>query len=150
MTDFRIEKVKQSLEITLSSGNRMTGTVFLEPLARNHTGSQDPRELLNEDDSFFPFSVEGRLFLMAKDQVKLATYKSNAPPVTVSPTTVGVRIILSNGETIDGAIEVEPRSDAHRLLDYLNGFEGRFLSMTVDRSTHCLINRRMIAGVQQR
>ena len=52
--------VRHPLEITLTNGERLVGVVFLEPIARHHTGQQDPRELLNDADGFFPFAVEGR------------------------------------------------------------------------------------------
>jgi hypothetical protein len=69
MSEFRIEKIQQPLKITLTSGERLAGIVFLEPMARNHAGPQEPRELLNEPEAFFPFSVGGRVLLLAKDLV---------------------------------------------------------------------------------
>jgi hypothetical protein len=150
MSDFRIEKVRHPLEITLASGQRFDGHMFLEPAARNHSGVQDPRELLDEDASFFPFAVGGTLLLLAKDHVKLASYKVIPSPAAISPLMIDVRVTLADGTLIDGMVEVEPRSDSQRLLDYLNRFGGRFLSMTSDRAVHHLINRKMIAAVQQR
>ena len=150
MSEFRIEKIRHPLEVTLASGQRMTGVVFLEPVARNHSGAQDPRELLNDDDAFFPLAVDDGLVLVAKDQVTLASYQVHADAAAIVPTMISVRLTLSDGALVEGAVEVEARSDADRLLDYLNAFGGRFLSVTVDRSTRCLVNRRMIAGVRQR
>ena len=150
MSEFRIEKVQHAVAVTLASGERMDGKVFLEPVARYHAGRQDPRELFNDDAAFFPFAVDGRLILIAKDHVKTATYMQPAGGAPVSSIKTAVRVHLSDGQDLDGTIDVEQRSDAERLLDFLNGFGGRFLSLTVDRSTQCLVNRRMIAGVQQR
>lgn len=150
MSEFRIEKVQHQLKITLTNGDKLAGMVFLEPIARHHTGQQDPRELLNDADGFFPFSVGGRFLLIAKDQVKFATYAGTAGAPMIAPATIEVRVSLADGAIVDGAVEVEARSDAHRLLDFLNGIEDRFLSMVVDRNTHWLVNRRLIAGVQQR
>lgn len=150
MSEFRIEKIQQQLKITLTSGERLAGIVFLEPMARNHSGPQDPRELLNEPDAFFPFSVGGRVLLLAKDQVKFATYADTAPVPKIPPAKIDVRVSLADGSIVDGAVEIEARPDAHRLLDYLNAIEDRFLAMRVDRLTHWLVNRRLIAGAQQR
>jgi hypothetical protein len=149
MSEFRIEKVRQELEITLTSGEKLNGTVFLEPIARTHTGAQNPRELLNSDDAFFPFDVKGNLVLLSKDQVKVVSFRSSSAPMPVSPKTVSVRFLLADGSSLDGAVEVEAKSDASRLLDFLNEFDGRFLSMT-DRAMQRLVNRRLIAGVYQR
>src|SRR3954469_19771921 len=113
-SEFRIEKVRQDLEVTLSSGEKLNGTVFLEPVARTHAGPQNPRELLNEETAFFPFDVKGNLVLVAKDHVKHVTYKSGWQTPVLSPTTVGVRLLLSDGSSVDGAVEVEAKSEAVR------------------------------------
>src|SRR3954469_2992415 len=147
MSEFRIEKVRQQLEIILTSGEKLNGTVFLEPLARTHAGPQSPRELLNDDATFFPFDVKGNLVLLSKEHVKQVSYRSSGA-TTVGPT-VAVRVLLSDGSSVDGVVELEAKSDAHRLLDFLNDFDGRFLSLN-DRAMQRLVNRRMIAGVQQR
>jgi hypothetical protein len=150
MSDFRIEKVRHALEITLATGETLAGTVFLEPRARTHDGPQDLRELLDGDEAFFPVAVDDRVLLVAKDQVRVARYKPDHPPVVPTPP-IDVRVTLVDNTTIDGGIEVEAHPDARRLLDHLNAFEGRFLSMiTADGASQCLVNRRMIVGVQQR
>jgi hypothetical protein len=149
MSEFRIEKVRQQLEIVLASGEKLNGTVFLEPMARTHGGPQSPRELLNDAAAFFPFDVKGNLVLLSKEQVKTVSYRASSAPGVVSPTKVAVRLLLSDGSSVDGDVEVEAKSDAHRLLDFLNEFDGRFLSLT-DRAMQRLVNRRLIAGVQQR
>jgi hypothetical protein len=150
MSEFRIEKVQQPLKLTLTSGERLAGIVFLEPNARTHSGPQEARELLNDGDAFFPFSVGGRVILLAKDQVKFATYADTAPVPKIPPARIEVRVSLADGSVVDGAVEIEARPDAHRLLDYLNAAQERFMAMRVDRLTHWLVNRRLIAGVQQR
>lgn len=151
MSEFRIEKVKHALEITLATNERLSATVFLEPIARNHSGPQDPRELLNDADAFFPVVVGGRVIIVAKDQVKLVRYAGVPDASAVPPQTVGVKVMLSDGSVVEGGIAVEMRSDAQRLLDHLNQSEGRFLPMvSTDGPPECLVNRRMIVGVQQR
>ncbi|MEO5568536.1 MAG: hypothetical protein ABIR92_08590 [Gemmatimonadaceae bacterium] len=51
---------------------------------------------------------------------------------------------------MDGAIIVEARTEADRLLDHLNNLEGRFLPMlTANGITQTLVNRRMIVGIRQ-
>jgi len=148
MSEFRVEKIKRSLDVVLANGHKMSGTIFLEPVAR-HGREQDTRELLNDDEDFFPISVNNQLTLLAKDQVKTATYRAPMDAIRASGQFLLVKVILSDGNVVSGSIEVEQRSAAVRLLDFLNAFKGRFLHVA-DGTTHCLINRRMIAGVQQR
>ena len=151
MSEFKIEKVRFPLEITLATDERLSATVFLEPTARHHSGPQDPRELLNDAEPFFPVVVGGRVIIVAKDQIKLVRYGKTKDIPGVLPQVVDVKVMLSDGSVVEGGVEVEQRSDAQRLLDHLNAFEGRFLSMVaVDRTAHCLVSRKMIVGVQQR
>jgi hypothetical protein len=148
MSEFRVEKLRHDLELTLVTGERMLGTVFLEPIARNHAGAQDPRELLNDDDAFLPFQSGGALILVAKDQVKLVKYPQGREPLPLRMTEA--RVILSDGQMVDGQIVIEARTEADRLLDHLNHFEGRFLPMlTANPLTQTLENRRMIVGIRQ-
>ena len=150
MSEFRVQKVRRALDVVLANGHRMTGYIFLEPIARHHPGEQDPRELMNDDEDFFPIDVNGQLTLLSKRQVRTATYRvppdPNKPPIR----TVEVKVILGDGTVINGEIELEARTDAERLLDYLNSLSGRFLSLLVEGAANCLVNRSMIAGVQQR
>ncbi|HET9423901.1 MAG TPA: hypothetical protein VFO55_00910 [Gemmatimonadaceae bacterium] len=149
MSEFRIEKIRHNVEITLVTGERMIGTMFLEPIARNHAGAQDPRELLNEEGDFFPLETRGKVILVARDQVKLAKYPVDRGALTALRTT-NARLILVDGHSLEGAIIIEARTEADRLLDHLNHFDGRFLPMlTANRQTQCLVNRRMIVGVEQ-
>jgi hypothetical protein len=150
MSDFRIEKIRHPIQLTLVNGIKLLGTVFLEPIARHRSGPQDPRDLLNDDEAFFPFSADGTLHLLAKDQVALATYGEVAPESGLSPRMIDVKVSLADGSVVEGAVEVEVRSDSRRLLDHLNAFEDRFLTMTTAGAEHCLVNRRMIAGIEQR
>jgi len=150
MSEFRIEKVRHQLEVTLTTGERLVGTVFLESVARNRAGAQDPRGLLNDPAAFFPFEVGDLLVLIAKDQVKIASHAVNAEADTIALPTIDIRVSMADGHIVDGAVEVDAPSDAHRLLDFLNRADARFLSMTIDRTTRCLVNRRLISGVVQR
>ena len=150
MSEFKIEKLRHNVEVTLLTGERMIGTVFLEPIARNHAGAQDTRELLNDDDAFFPLETQGKLLLLAKDQVKLAKYPVERGALVALRTTEA-RLILVDGQSVEGSIIIEARTEADRLLDHLNHFDGRFLPMlTANRQTQTLVNRRMIVGVEQR
>lgn len=147
MSEFKVEKIRHNVEITLVTNERMVGTVFLEPIARNHAGPQDPRELLNDDDAFFPFDAGGKVILLAKDQVRIARYPVDRLGIAALRT-ANARVILNNGQ-VDGAIIIEARTEADRLLDHLNHFDGRFLPMlTANRQTHTLVNRRMIVGIE--
>lgn len=147
MSEFKVERIRHNVEVTLATGERMVGTVFLDPIARNHAGPQDPRELMNDENAFFPFDVRGKLILIAKDQVRVAKYPVDRLGIAALRT-ANARIILTEGH-VEGAIIIEARTEADRLLDHLNHFEGRFLPMlTANKTIHTLVNRRMIVGIE--
>jgi hypothetical protein len=147
MSEFKVERIRHNVELTLVTKERMIGTVFLDPVARNHAGPQDPRELLNDEEAFFPFDVGGKVILIAKDQVRVAKYPVDRLGIAALRTTTA-RVILTDGH-VEGAIIVEARTEADRLLDHLNHFDGRFLPMlTAGKTIHTLVNRRMIVGIE--
>jgi hypothetical protein len=148
MSEFKVERIRHNVELTLATKERMVGTVFLDPVARNHAGPQDPRELLNDEQAFFPFDVQGgKVILVAKDQVRIAKYPVDRLGIAALRTSQA-RVILTDGH-VEGAIIVEARTEADRLLDHLNHFEGRFLPMlTANKTIHTLVNRRMIVGIE--
>lgn len=151
MSEFRVEKTTREVQVTLVTDEHLFGTVFLERVARHKGGQQDPQQLLDDAENFFPLAVDGGVVLVAKDQVKLVRYSVDAEsPVPVSAM-VDIRVTLDDKSVLDGHIALERRSNADRLLDHLNRFHNRFLPMVMaDGATQCLINRRMIVGVQQR
>lgn len=150
MSNFHVEKVQCALEITLVNDERLSATVFLDAVAKNHAGPQDPRELLNALEGFFPVIVGGQVIIVAKDLIKLVRFSATSGPLVPSQKTVAVKVMLADGSVVDGTVDIEMRTDAQRLLDHLNQFEGRFLPMVGSDRAHCLVNRRLIVGVQQR
>jgi hypothetical protein len=86
--------------------------------------------------------------LLAKDQVKLVKYPQGKDPLPLRMTEA--RVILADGQSVDGHIVIEARTEADRLLDHVNHLEGRFLPMlTSNTLTQTLVNRRMIVGIRQ-
>jgi hypothetical protein len=70
MHEFRIEKDRCAVQVSLVSGESLTGAMFVQ-----HAGEGDPRresavDVLNSADRFFPIETgAGETVLVAKDQV---------------------------------------------------------------------------------
>lgn len=150
MNDYRIEKLRRAVTVVLSDGRRLDGDIFLQARARFRPGPEEPVDLLNDDDPYFPLSCAGRdLLLIAKDQVSLVEASVPGSDVADEPLVgMDVEIWLADGNAVCGSVFPETRSDRPRLLDFLNTFSARFLAVfAADRVS--LVNRRLIAHVRE-
>jgi len=148
MSEYRIEKVRRRVTVSLAGGRSLDGDIFLQPTARYRMGPQDPIELLNESDAFFPLATDDeQLVLLAKShvtRVQFADDEADTPVGDVPDTAVVV--LFADGTQITGQLRLETRSDRSRLLDFLNGTRQRFVTLR-SASAVCLINCGQVAQV---
>ena len=151
MSEYRIEKVRRRVSVTLSGGSMLHGEIFLQPTARYRAGAQEPSELFNENEAFVPLATGGEdLVLLAKRNVSRVQYDAEAADTDVrGGTDASVEVVFTDGTRLSGLLRLEARSDRSRLLDYLNADHQRFLTL---RSSNriWLVNREQIAQVLQR
>jgi hypothetical protein len=151
MSEYRIEKFRYPVIVTMAGGERIEGDMFVQAYARFRTGPEEPPDILNGDEPFFPL-VDGRgdTLLIAKDQVMEVEAvvteeddefrRAGLRPEMIEVTLVG-------GSALQGAVHVEVAADRPRLLDFLNRFDERFLLLQTTDGVH-LVNRRYIARVR--
>ena len=132
MSDYRIEKVRRRVDLTLASGDRLEGDIFLQAFARFRAGPEEPLDVLNDDDPFLPLLLAtGELLLVQKSQI---AFVRTALPVDDEPVESGVigmhvAITLTHGETLTGSVFPDVRADRPRLVDYLNNTPMKFLPL---------------------
>jgi hypothetical protein len=132
MSDYRIEKVRHRVELTLASGLRIEGDIFLQSYARFRTGPEEPLDVLNDSAPFLPLVLlSDELLLVQKAQI---AFVATALPESDDPAEAGVvgmrvEIAFVNGESRTGSVFPELRADHPRLLDFLNNTPVRFLSL---------------------
>jgi hypothetical protein len=152
MSDYRIEKTRRRITVTLAGGKRMEGDVFLQPSVRYRLGPEAPLELLNDTDPFFPLAVvDDAPLMIAKDRVvrvEYTTVADDTPPERLA-TGVELQFVLSDGTTIEGVVYLEVRAERARVLDFFNTYDGRFLPITRGEVTS-LIHRGAIVSVKER
>lgn len=150
-SEFRIEKIRHPVVITIAGGMTLQGDVFLQPSARYHHGPQTPAELFEEPEPFVPLATgDDHLVMVAKEQILRVQFERHAADTDVEGVEEAeVDITLPDGGITSGHLRLETRAGRPRLLDYLNGDDQRFLTL---RSPHgmILINRRQIVQVRQR
>lgn len=151
MSEYRIEKVRRRVTVTLVGGATLDGEVFLQASARYRLGPQDPADLFNEAEPYVPLAVGSELVFVAKDQVTQVQFPAPAADTELDGVSedVAIAVVFADGSAASGDLRLETRVDRSRLLDYLNGDHQRFMTLRSPAGV-CLINRRHVAQVRQR
>lgn len=148
---YRVEKLRRAVSVVLVDGRRLDGDVFLWERTRVSADPEEPIDLLNDHDDFFPFFLNEReVVLIAKEHVTRA--ETAAPEMEqlgdLPDGRMGVELTLVDGTAISGFVPLEKRGEHTRLLDYLNNYHKRFLPVFWGDQV-CLVNRSLIASVSQ-
>lgn len=150
MSDYRIEKRRCPVEVTLANGRRLDGDVFVQTIARFRNAPEEPIDLLNDDDPFLPLAApQGVVSLVQKAQIALVAMPL---PVADDPVETGVlgmqvEFTLMDGSAHVGSIFPELPADRPRLVDFLNDTPLPFLALFTAHQLR-LVNRVHIAYVR--
>jgi len=149
--DLHIEKFRYPVVVTMVDGARIVGDMFVQSIAPFRTGSEEPPDILNDPDDYFPLAAaDGDTLLIAKDHV--AEVEAVLPERDGEEMLAGVRptvveVVLSNGLVLGGSVLLPAHVDRPRLLDYLNRVSERFLTLQSTEGVR-LINTRLIGRVR--
>ena len=147
--DVRIEKERVAVSITMVGGERLSGSLFA-PQIYPPGGLEDPLQLLNELEPFFPLGLPtGEVLLIAKDRV-LEIILDEALVGEEDPgsaPTALLQVTLAGGTSHVGSMRLEVRASRPRVLDYMNHCTARFMALRTDEGVR-LINRKMIERVR--
>ena len=130
MSDYRIEKVRYPVELTLASGDRLQGDIFLQAFARFRAGPEEPLDVLNEPERFLPLELpSGELLLVQKHQIAFVATALPEFDYAAETGIIGMHVDFSFafGETRRGSVFPELRADRPRLVDFLNNTPLHFL-----------------------
>ena len=148
--DYRIEKDTHPVTVTLVGGERIMGAMFVQAYARHRSAPEDPWDILNEPEPFFPLlSQDGETLLLAKSRVmEVSDNIPSCRPGVTGPHTasVSIAITLVGGEVRTGRVYLEMPGPAPRPLDFLNQTHDRFFALHGENETR-LINRELIERV---
>jgi hypothetical protein len=132
MSEYRIEKVRHRVAVSLTNRRLLEGDIFLQPFARFRAGPEDPLDVLNNEDPFLPLSlVAGELLLVQKSQITMvavALPSGSAEPSLGTPS-LHIECSLSDDTTLRGQVFPELRADRPRLVDFLNHTQTRFFTV---------------------
>ncbi|MEP7087822.1 MAG: hypothetical protein ABI884_10985 [Gemmatimonadota bacterium] len=147
--DVRIEKERVAVSITMVGGETLSGSLFA-PQIYPPGGLEDPLQLLNEIEPFFPLGLStGEVLLIAKDRVleiSLDEAQVDEELPGSAPTAL-LQVTLAGGTSHVGSMRLEVRAPRPRVLDYINHCTARFMALRTDEGVR-LINRKMIERVR--
>jgi len=129
VSEFRIEKSRAEAALTLTTGATVRGCFFLSGSSPTHAPERIA-DLLNAETGFFPFELHGneaphtvlynrtQLLLVALlEGTREADEAQLAPDYSIARER-GVRILLSNGHSVEGLVRVHRPTGRDRLSDY--------------------------------
>lgn len=126
-SEYRVEKRRAGALLTLTTGATVRGCFFLAAGRASHGGPERVADLLNAESGFFPFELNGDAapytVLYNRAQLVLVTLLETTIEAQLDPgysiaTEREIRILLSNGETVEGRVRVYRPSGRDRLSDY--------------------------------
>jgi hypothetical protein len=150
MSDYRIEKVRRGVEVTLTNGLRLDGDVFVQSSTRYGAGPGEPLDLLNDDEPFLPLVLaSGAAYLVHKAQIAVVGTRLPEGDDALERGVVGMRVELTliDGSAHVGSIFPEVRANRQRLIDALNDLSLPFVPLFTSEQLQ-LVNRRHIAYVR--
>lgn len=151
MTDLRIEKSRYPVVVTMVGGARLAGEVFVQSVSRYHAGPEEPRDVLNASDPFFPLATDaGELLLVAKDFVRDVETRDSLyedPLERAGLLASVVELTLADGCVLSGAVLLCAAAGRERLLDSLNASTDRFMAVYMTSGAR-LVNRRLVLHVR--
>ena len=124
---YRIEKRRTEAALTLTTGATVRGCFFLAGARARHGGPERVADLLNAEPGFFPFEMhaDGRRAPCSStartwswSRLLDDTIEAQLDPGYGVATVRDVRMMLSNGETVEGRVRVYRPAGRDRLSDY--------------------------------
>jgi hypothetical protein len=147
--DVRIEKERVAVSITMVGGELLSGSLFA-PQIYPPGGQEDPLQLLNEPEPFFPLGLStGEVLLISNNRVLeiVPDAPSGGEELPGSAPTALIQLTLAGGLTHVGSVRLEVRASRPRVLDFMNYCTEHFISLRTDEGVR-LINRKMIERVR--
>ena len=123
MSEFLVEKRRESADLTLVTGRTLSGVFFLAGSSQLHTGPERVGDVMNRDAGFFPFETGGETTLINRAHVvKVALPTQIIEAQLDSGYDVATRrqitVVLTNGEAITGHVVVYRPPGHDRVSDY--------------------------------
>ena len=123
MSEFLVEKRRESADLTLVTGATLSGVFFLGGSSPLHTGPERVGDVMNRDDGFFPFGTGGATTLINRAHVVKVTLPTQIIEAQLDSgydvaTRRQIKVVLTSGETITGQVVIYRPPGHDRVSDY--------------------------------
>ena len=123
MSEFRVEKRRETAELTLITGATIQGVFFLAGSSQLHAGPERIGDVMNQEAGFFPFETGGETMLVNRAHVLKVALPTKLIEAQLDAgydvaTRRNVKVLLTTGETITGHVVVYRPPGRDRLSDY--------------------------------
>lgn len=152
MSEYHVEKRRESAELTLVTGSIVAGVFFLGGASHLHAGPERVGDLMNAEAGFFPFESGAETMLINRAHV----LKVVLPPQMIEAqldagydvaTRHTVKMLLTTGEVVTGSVVVFRPRGHERLSDYAH-IDERFRYVELEDRT-LLINSAHIVALSE-
>jgi hypothetical protein len=129
---YYIEKSRMPVAVTLLGGERLAGELFIQASARYFSALEDAPEFMNAPEQFFPFRLaDGTTVLIAKEHVLAVDVPHDHVPASswTFGETALVEVVMQEGSTHRGVLQIEHFAGHERVLDHLNRVADVFLAL---------------------
>lgn len=151
MNEYRIEKLRCPVTVTMVGGERIEGDLFVSATVPFRLGPEEAIDVLNAPEPFLPIAEpSGEIVIVAKARV--AEVETGLPSEHEETRFAGLRptaieVALAGGAIRSGFVHLAVRHERPRLLDYLNAITEPFLLLYSTDGVR-LISRAMIDRVR--
>ena len=123
MSELRVEKRRETADLTFVTGATLSGAFFLSGSSQVHTGPERVGDVLNFQDGFFPFESDGVTSLINRAHVLKVALPAQMIEAELDAgyhfaTRRHVKLLLTNGESLVGHVVIFRPQGHDRLSDY--------------------------------
>ncbi|BDG04848.1 hypothetical protein [Anaeromyxobacter oryzae] len=151
MEELRVPKRRVPAEVVLPGGAERRVVLFLAEAAADHSGAEQPGDLLNGPGDFFPALDElaGAMTFLHRGAVAVVrvarTLEADCAEALTLPTEHEVEVHLADGSCRTGLVSYLRPPDRARLVDFLNEAPPFFRLLEADAVA--LVNKRHVTRV---
>ncbi len=145
----KIPKTLKEVTFWVHPEGRVLGSLFLRTQSTVMAREEEPVEVLNGSGPFLVLQRDGPedVRFYNKASVVRVEYREEQPLDLPEMVSLGCRLYLMDGSSMEGRIRKPLPPDRARLFDYLNLTEERFVKIEINDSNVCLVNKAYIVCV---
>ncbi len=152
MKDLAVKKESLNVEVLLTTGETLSGKIFVSPVAERHEGRESILDMANNMEIFFVLITGNGVYIIHKLALLeiIADTKTEPAeiyfPASVDAKREKVEVHFINGKSEEGYLALLLDPYKSRLLDFMNIEDNFFVIKEGDKI--CIINKRQVEYVK--